>query len=174
MIPGQLPGVAMDRGAVFSPCRKWRYSLWRQWDSGPVACFLMMNPSTATEVDDDPTVHRQQVRVAKMGFGKLFVVNVFAWRETDSRKLPRLVKAGVDIIGPCNDQAIIECARASEIVVCAWGTPGHRLLDRGPQVLRMLRDHGITPSALKINADGSLAHPLYLPYGIAPKEISVS
>ena len=51
-----------DAGAEFSPCRKWRYLLWRRWDrTKPVANFLMLNPSTADEfklvrvlADDSP------------------------------------------------------------------------------------------------------------------------
>ena len=40
-------------GATFSPCRRYRYTLWRQWDERPPATFIMLNPSTADETRDD-------------------------------------------------------------------------------------------------------------------------
>src|SRR5439155_15376966 len=47
--------VSSDAGAVFSSCRRWRYPLCRRWDpAGPVANFLMLNPSTADECDSNP------------------------------------------------------------------------------------------------------------------------
>ena len=45
--------------AVYSPCERYRYLLTRAWDAkGPKALFIMLNPSTATEVQNDPTVER--------------------------------------------------------------------------------------------------------------------
>lgn len=162
-------------GAVFSECRRWRYLLWRTWDrSKPHATFCMMNGSDANEVDNDPTVKRCTVRVQRwsdMGFlqvGGVKVVNAFGWVETDSKKLPKLVKAGVDITGPENDRHIMAACKGAAIVVCGWGLPGHQLLERGPQVLAMMRAAGIVPFALHINADGSPCHPLYLSYDLKP------
>ena len=46
-----------DNGADFSPDRKHRYSLWRIWDrSKPLVMFIGLNPSTANESDNDPTI----------------------------------------------------------------------------------------------------------------------
>jgi hypothetical protein len=46
-------------GAGFSPCRRWRYTLWRIWDdTRPYCAFIGLNPSTATETVNDPTVSR--------------------------------------------------------------------------------------------------------------------
>jgi len=51
--------IQNDSGAAFSACRRWRYLLWRCWDrAGPVANFLMLNPSTADEAKLDPTCAR--------------------------------------------------------------------------------------------------------------------
>jgi hypothetical protein len=141
----------------------------------------MMNPSTATEVDDDPTVLRCQRRVRKWAeiganvpifgeFGGVEVCNVFGWRETDSRKLPGLIASGIDIIGPDNDAAIAQAASEALMVVCGWGNPGN-LMARGSQVLYMLRKAGIQPYALKINQDGTPQHPLYIGYDAVPVEI---
>jgi hypothetical protein len=54
-----MPIVAGGSGAAFSPCRRWRYLLWRRWDGErPAVNFLMLNPSTATECKLDPTCAR--------------------------------------------------------------------------------------------------------------------
>lgn len=151
-------------GAVFSLCRKYRYSLWRIWDaSKPVCMFLMLNPSTADETDNDPTVQRCQTRAVEMGYGGLRVCNIFAWRSTD-----RSVLAGLeDPIGPNNDDAIIKAAKQSAIVICAWGIDGS-INGRGKDVLGMLREAGIQPYALIQNDDGSPGHPLYVSYNCKP------
>ena len=47
------------QGAYLSECGWYRYLLWRRWQpSAPVVNFIMLNPSTADAVQDDPTVTR--------------------------------------------------------------------------------------------------------------------
>ena len=44
-------------GAVFSDCRKFRYALWRMWDEDkPLVMIIGLNPSTADEKVNDPTI----------------------------------------------------------------------------------------------------------------------
>lgn len=155
---------AHHTGATFSPCRRYRYTLWRTWDAArPTCLFLMLNPSTADETDNDPTVERCQRRSLAMGYGGLVVCNIFAYRSTD----PSALYTEADPIGPSNDQAILEQAALAGRVVCGWGKHG-ALHDRGAQVLALLRKNGITPYALQINGDGSPKHPLYVGYHHAP------
>lgn len=161
----------IDRGAVFSPCERYRYRLWRRWGDAPCMAAVLMNCSTATADVNDATVERVQRRAQMMGFGGLEVVNAFAWRETDSRRLPGLVKRGVDIIGPDNDSAIMEACRHAGLVLCGWGRPG-RLLGRDQVVLGLLRAAGLTPHALAINEDGSPVHPLYQSYAVQPRPMT--
>ena len=151
-------------GATFSPCRRYRYTLWRTWDTGKPACmFLMLNPSTADETANDPTVERCQRRAQLMGYGGLVVCNIFAYRSTD----PDALYALNDPVGPDNDAAIIEQASQAGLVVCGWGKHG-ALHGRGTAVLNLLRQAGITPYALRINGDGSPQHPLYVGYAQQP------
>ncbi len=151
-------------GATFSPCRRWRYLLWRRWDAAkPVANFLMLNPSTADEVKLDPTCARARDYAERWGYGALIVTNVFAWRATD----PARMKAVEDPVGPGNDAAIVKAAKESEIVVCAWGNHGaHK--DRSKKILNILSKNEIRLHALRINANGEPAHPLYLPGRLEP------
>ncbi|MCE2722028.1 MAG: DUF1643 domain-containing protein [Betaproteobacteria bacterium] len=161
-------------GATFSKCRKYRYKLWRQWNPDlPTVCFVLMNPSTADEVDDDPTVAGCQVRLSHWSeqYGGVVVVNVFAWRETNSELLPSLIGEGVDIVGDDNDAAIVEAAKQSALVVCGWGNPGN-LLGRGDQVLELLRSNQIDAFAFAKNKNGSPKHPLYVAHATQPRPIA--
>ncbi len=152
-----------ESGATFSPCRRWRYLLWRRWDaSKPVANFLMLNPSTADEVKLDPTCSRARNFAERWGYGALIVTNIFAFRNTH----PEQMKAAADPVGPGNDAAIVRAAKQSAIVVCAWGNHGG-FLGRSGEVLRKLKSNGIALHALRVNANGEPAHPLYLPSRLA-------
>jgi hypothetical protein len=68
-----------------------------------------------------------------------------------------------------NDEVIAECAFAHRdgLVVVAWGA-NVRGLERPANVLRILRDEGVTPQALALTDDGIPRHPLYLPGNIFP------
>jgi hypothetical protein len=153
-----------ESGATFSPCRRWRTLLWRRWDaSKPVANFLMLNPSTADELKLDPTCARARDYAERWGYGALMVTNIFAFRNTD----PDQMKAAKDPVGPSNDAAIVRAAKESAIVVCAWGNHG-AYLDRSSQVRKLLKGKNIRLHALRLNASGEPAHPLYLPGKLRP------
>ena len=150
-------------GAKFSKCRRWRYLLWRKWGEGPVANFLMLNPSTADEVKLDPSCTRARVYAEQWGFGALIVTNLFGWRATD----PDDMKAARDPVGRGNDAAIVEAARHSKLVVCAWGNHGlHR--ERSEHVMNLLRKTQVPLHVLKLNGNGEPAHPLYLKGTLRP------
>jgi hypothetical protein len=151
-------------GATFSPDGAHRYQLWRIWKArGDAVCFVMLNPSTANEIDNDPTVERCQRRAVEWGYAALLVVNIFALRSTD----PTALYSHADPVGPDNDRAIVGAAQKAALVVCAWGGRGSYMM-RGYRVLRMLNEAGVRPHALRLNRDGSPAHPLYIPYSVKP------
>ena len=151
-------------GAEFSPCRRWRYLLWRCWDeSKPVANFLMLNPSTADEFKLDPSCTRARNYAERWGYGALIVTNIFGWRSTD----PRGLLTCKDPVGRGNDTAIVQAAKEAKLVVCAWGNHGEHL-KRGESVLNLL--NGVRLHALRVNGAGHPAHPLYLPSSLMPTE----
>lgn len=157
-----------DNGARFSECGQYRTLLWRIWRADlPLLCIVMMNPSKAGAIEDDPTISRQIKRANLLGYGGLLVVNVFSWVETDSTVLAGLIARGVDIVGPDNDHAIVLAAKRAGMVICGWGKPGE-LNGRGRAVLALLRTNGIQPHALAINRGGSPMHPLYIGYDVKP------
>jgi hypothetical protein len=154
-----------DRGALFSKCRTYRYALWRVWDERKRhAVFIMLNPSTADEVANDPTVERCQRRAISMGTGGVWVVNLFALRSTD----PAALYSHPEPIGQDNDQAILIAAKAAGVVICAWGKHGN-FMNRGQAVADKLKAAGITTHYLELNKDGTPKHPLYVGYAKQPQ-----
>ncbi|MCU4651536.1 DUF1643 domain-containing protein [Roseibacterium sp. SDUM158016] len=150
--------------AEYSDCELYRYTLTRVWDEGGArALFVMLNPSTATEVQNDPTVERCERRARALGFGAFRVLNIFAFRATD----PRDMRAATDPVGPGNDAAILDSLPWADRVICAWGTHGAHL-NRGPEVERLLRGAGAELFHLGLSKDGHPKHPLYIGYAVQP------
>lgn len=151
--------------AVYSDCEAYRYTLSRTWHpAGRRALFVMLNPSTATEVQNDPTVERCERRARALGFGAFRVTNIFAFRATD----PRVMRAATDPVGPDNDAAIADSAPWADQIICAWGTHGAHL-DRGPAVETLLRATGRPLYHLGLSKAGHPKHPLYIAYSQQPE-----
>jgi hypothetical protein len=151
---------------VLSACGRYRYSLTIPLESAGGTCvFVLANPSTAIVENgvfqSDPTVTRCMNYARAWGFGRVVVVNVRAWRETDPKKVP----ADPLAIGPENDEWICGLSATANLVVCGWGKLGGA---RGPKVLDVIRDVDKVPHALRLNGDGSPCHPLYLPSDLKP------
>lgn len=151
--------------AVYSDCEKYRYALTRIWDAeGQKALFVMLNPSTATEVQNDPTVERCERRARALGFGAFRVCNIFAWRDTD----PRLMRAAADPVGPANDATILDACHWADRIVAAWGTHGAHL-GRGAKVEALMRETGLPLYQLGLSKAGHPKHPLYISYDQQPR-----
>ena len=154
--------------AIYSPCEVYRYVLFRQWGATEtkVLTMIMLNPSTATEVQNDPTIERCERRARQWGFDSLRILNIFAFRATD----PADMRAARDPVGPLNDhyiQAAITARDATAQIVCGWGTHGDHL-DRGAQVMALLQASGVPLLALKWTKHGHPQHPLYVGYDKMP------
>ena len=151
--------------AVYSQCERYRYSLTRIWDpDGRRVLFVMLNPSTATEVQNDPTIERCERRARALGFGAFRAVNIFALRATD----PRDMRADAAPNGPDNDRILREGAAWADMVIAAWGTHGTHL-NRGAEVEANLRHDGFELWHLGLTKHGHPRHPLYLPYTATPQ-----
>jgi hypothetical protein len=150
--------------AIYSDCEAYRYDLTRIWDaSGQRALFVMLNPSTATEVQNDPTVERCERRARTLGFGAFRVTNIFAYRATD----PKVMRGVADPIGPGNDQAIADGALWADRIICAWGSHGSHM-NRGSAVEQLLRDTRKPLWHLGLTLAGQPKHPLYIGYDSKP------
>ncbi len=151
--------------AVYSRCDTYRYSLERCWDAARGRLlFVMLNPSTASEAQNDPTVERCERRARQMEFGAFEVTNLFAFRAT----VPRDMRAAADPVGPGNDAAILQAASRADRIIAAWGVHGAHL-DRGAQVAALLRGCARPLFHLGLTLAGHPRHPLYLPYAKQPE-----
>ena len=161
-------------GAVLSPCGTYRYSLSRRWAEGPPLVVCMLNPSTADAEDDDPTIRRCVAFAKRDGFAALEVVNLFAFRATDPKAMWAAERAGRDVVGPENNDAIDQAAsRASSgYVVAAWGRQP-KAVRRVRSVVAMLANRArnvgmpvladpVELMAWGTTLDGDPRHPLYL------------
>ena len=80
----------MEKSAILSADRKYRYVLTRIWDeTKPTVVFIGLNPSTADEEVDDKTIRKCIGYAKRWGYGKLIMVNLFAFRSTDPSMLKR-------------------------------------------------------------------------------------
>jgi hypothetical protein len=156
-------GDAASR-AVYSPCMAFRYDLERVWNaSGPRILFVGLNPSTATELENDPTVERCERRARAMGFGAFRMGNIFALRATD----PKVMRAHPAPEGAGNDDALGASARWADVIVAAWGAHGtHRGRSRTARAI--LEASGRPLMHLGLTAGGEPRHPLYLSYAVIP------
>ena len=150
--------------AVYSGCERYRYRLTRVWSAGPQVVFVLLNPSTATELQNDPTVERCERRARALGFGSFAVANIFAIRATD----PRVMRAAADPVGPGNDLAILEMVAQAARIVCGWGSHGAHL-GRGAAVEALLRGTGRDLHQLGLTQAGAPKHPLYIGYDRQPE-----
>lgn len=151
-------------GAMFSPCKQFRYVLWRTLTEGTnVGSFGMiaLNPSTADHRQNDPTVTRCINRARDLGYGKFWMLNLFAFRATD----PKDMKAAIEPVGIENDEMIRKTVAECSMVVCAWGSHG-KYQGRADAVLKLLSD--VDLYALKLTKSGQPQHPLYLPNNLKP------
>lgn len=152
----------MIKDTIFSPCREYRYTLYREWDEGNrIVAFIGLNPSTADEIKNDPTVTRCINYAKKWGYSGMYMMNIFAYRATD----PRVMKAHSEPIGSENDHYLSLVAKEAKIVIAAWGTHGKHL-KRGQAVKNLIP--GL--HCLRVTKDGHPSHPLYLPGNLVPIE----
>lgn len=130
--------------------------LWRRWSQrAPYALFVGLNPSTADEYEDDPTIRRCKRFAVTWGFGALYMVNLFAVRATD----PQDMLAHGAPVGPDNDHWLQKLAQDAGVVVCAWGNHGgHMGRDRAVEDLLQ----AFELMCLGTTKSGQPRHPLYV------------
>lgn len=99
--------------------------------------WIMLNPSTADDVFDDPTIRKCIGFSKRWGFSSLCVTNLFSFRATDPRDLFKLAQTDYERAIGVNDAELITQAVDSDMVLAAWGDPG-KLSNRATQVLDIL------------------------------------
>lgn len=142
-----------NNGAIFSDDRKYRYVLWRSWDTEkPRVMFIGLNPSTANENTGDPTIRRVIGFAKSWGYGGLYMLNLFAIVSAD----PKILLTCQNPIGE-NDTYLRVYAELSRDIVFAWGNFKEAEL-RARDIIQQF--HSAT--CLGVNKNGSPKHPLYI------------
>jgi len=145
-----------NNGAAFSDCKKYRYVLWRIWDkSKQLVMFIGLNPSTANESSDDPTIRRIKKFAFDWGFGGFYMMNLFAHITAYPSQLEKCDNFQ-------NDKWLKKIALKCDKIIFAWGSFNESSV-RAKEIIEMFDGY-----ALLINKDGSPRHPLYVKSDIKP------
>jgi hypothetical protein len=146
--------LSKPTGAVFSESRNYRYALWRMWAPSKlsIAMVVGLNPSTAAEDTNDPTIRRLISLLQYNMYGGFIMTNLFGIVSPD----PKLLLTHDDPVGE-NDIHLNEISVLCNDIVFAWGSfkeaekRASNIIYRFPRALCFGR-----------NANGSPKHPLYL------------
>lgn len=149
----------LSRRAIFSPCSGYRYALLilDTPDDVPAAeccAFIGLNPSTADEFKDDPTVRRCRDFARRWGYRGLLMLNAYGFRSTD----PKRLRTQEDPVGRDTDRILRRYAQQVGRVMAAWGT--HADLERVTAMRKLLQ--GVPTLCLGVTKDGHPKHPLYI------------
>lgn len=150
-----MTDLLMISRAMMSPCQRYRYRLERRWAAGRQLPFVMLNPSTADEHLDDPTIRRCMGFARREGYAGIVVANLYAFRATSPDDLWK----AADPYGPDNDAALERVAREAQgPLVCAWGIHG----GRNNRPIAVMQYAGAELFCLGKTKDGHPRHPLYV------------
>lgn len=148
--------------AVLSLCGQYRYRLERSVGIfGPVAAVIMVNPSTADAKVNDATIRRVIGFGKRLGWSKVIVGNVFAYRATDIRELA----TAAEPIGPDNAEHLTEIFGQADVAIVAWGTLSklpRSLRQEWRNVARIAATMGVQLKCFGVARDGHPRHPLML------------
>lgn len=154
--------------AVISDSTRYRYTLSRRWADGPVAAFVMLNPSTADACTDDATVRKCKGFAKRWGCDALLVLNLFAFRATRPRDLIAAAAAGDDVVGPSNLVYLSHLRDLDDLgpVVAAWGNNALHpaLVDAGQRSMARLSEAVPRVEHLGLTKRKQPRHPLYVSY----------
>lgn len=141
------------RGAFFSDDRKYRYALWRCWDLNKKwVMFIGLNPSTANEKKDDPTIRRVVSFARSWGYGGVYMMNLFSIVSSD----PSILTNTQDALKG-NDHYLRGVNIFCKDVVFAWGS-FKVAKERAEEVIAMFPK----ATCLGINKNGTPKHPLFV------------
>lgn len=154
--------------ALMSDNRNYRYELTRVWKpKKPKILFIGLNPSTADETADDPTIRKLTTFAKKWGYGGFVIINVFALRSTNWRNLLHTL----DPIGPSNEMTLKSWAYLCKVrgmkVVFMWGRNAIRVNQIWvKKVKQLFRENEVECFELTLNK--SPKHPLFLSANTKP------
>jgi hypothetical protein len=142
-------------GATFDSSETHRFVLWRSWaeqERGKMVMFIGLNPSTANQTKDDPTIRRVMGMAKSWGYNGIYMLNLFSFVSAYPEKIPHL-----ELMHGKNMHYLRQSASLSDKIVFAWGNFKKAQI-AGRHVTEMFPD----AYALHINKNGSPKHPLYV------------
>lgn len=149
--------LAIPKGAIFSDDGKYRYALWRVWSTyKKLLMFIGLNPSTANQLENDPTITRLITRANNDGFGGILAGNLYSLVSSNPKVL---LQKDIDTIGVETDNYLQQMISMAKTVLCAWGS-FKPVIYRASTVLSIIPE----PYCLGVNSDGQPKHPLYVGY----------
>lgn len=151
-------------GTRESVCGSYRYGLWKRvGENEKTLVFILHHPPHSEGAAERIEINSCCRRAERLGFGWACLVNLYALRSASSSEL---ISAS-DPIGPQNDEWLRNIISRADLVICGWGKDvlNH---DRPQQVLRLVRDLGKIPCALRLNTNDTPSHPLRLPLALPP------
>lgn len=129
----------------------------RTWDeTKSKVLVIMLNPSTANDIQDDDTIRKLKNKVTAWGYGGMCVGNLYAYRTP----YPKVLKRVSDPEGPENRKYIRDMINSGSFqrVVYAWGNG-----EKEPQWLRELVRE---PYCIALSKKGIPRHPGRLKNGL--------
>jgi hypothetical protein len=154
--------IKEDNGAAFSECGKYRYALWRIWNPElPFVMFIGLNPSTANQVDDDPTIRRVKRFAKDWGYGGVYMMNCFPFVTAYPKELVFGITEETTFR---NYTWLINMSLRCSETIFAWGN----FKELGKKDTAPIIELFPKAKALQLNANGSPKHPLYVKADIKP------
>jgi hypothetical protein len=145
------------KGADFSNDGKYRYRLWRIWDSGkPKAMCIGLNPSTANDEKNDNTINILIRVLTHLGFGGFYMMNCWAFITSK----PELLQHNPMSDEWNNNMLTVTASKCAEVIFC-WGSFAV-IAEKGRD--RDLIEMFPNAKCFGHNANGSPYHPRALSY----------
>lgn len=168
--------------AVLSADGRYRYYLSRRWQprftgqEDSILTFVMLNPSTADALQDDPTIRRCVGFAKSFGANVLQVINLYGFRATK----PAGLLTVDDPVGRYNTAVWAQALKGYNRIVLAWGnSPTVRKLSKHTDAVELLKAALYNADALSLTycleqcKDGTPKHPLYLKADTPLKRLEV-
>lgn len=148
--------ISQFSGAVFDQHRAYRFVLWRFWNDNPRVLFIGLNPSTANELQNDPTIKRCIGFAQKWDYGGMFFCNLYSYVSTN----PRLL-LWEEALHRANIPAITMATNLVSLTVAAWGD-GINLVENGKSIAEHIAKLIAPSMCFGLTQKGNPKHPLYL------------
>ncbi len=152
--------TVMTMTAVFEPTDDYRVELRRIWNAAlPLLVVCMLNPSTADDNGNDPTI-LTLIHFARLwGYGGLLVVNLYSFCSSS----PVTMLSAIDPIGPRNrlyvGKAIAYANGTTKRILVAWGNDGTNAPLK-PWIIDHCLASQVRMTCLGMTASGEPKHPM--------------